>query len=534
MSDARTLKRGDYEIRIEDCERRVRVMFNGVPVADSVRAKVLREGRLAAAYYFPREDVRTDLLHPTRHRTYCPFRGNAAYWNLAVSGRTAENAVWSYEEPYEDAAAVKGYMAFWPERVDSIAEEGAASVPAAARAPATAGNPLVGWLLAEAHAAPSARDLAERFAAALLAAGIPIWRLWISIRTLHPQLLGTDYIWEDNGKGVRQNTITRDVLTDPSYLESPVKAVFEGAGGLRRRLDVASPTLDYPIVRELHAQGATDYVAMPLPFSSGQINGISLTTRRAGGFSTADLGHVYEVLPLLSRVFEVHAMRQNAVNLLDVYLGRQSGARVLDGLVKRGDGEDVHAVIWFSDLRESTRLADSMPRAAFLRLLDQYFDCAAGAVLEHGGEVLRFIGDASLAIFPISEARGGAGNGSPQAVRACETALAAALDAQGRLEAVNRERAAAAEPAIGMGIGLHVGDVLYGNIGTAERLEFSVIGAAANEAARIEGMCKSLGTSLVVSQAFARHVPQRLRSLGRHALRGVGTPQELYTLTAPG
>jgi len=518
-----------YDIRIEDGLRRVRVLFNGVPVADSARTKVLREGSYPPVHYFPRADVRMDLLHATRHRTYCPFRGNASYWNLSVGERSAENAVWSYEEPYENAREIKGYVAFWRERMDAIAEEGEEGPEQAAPAPVAAANPLVAWLVREAHAAPSARDLVEQFARALLAAGIPVWRLWISVRTLHPQLLGTGFIWEDNGKGVQQNILSRDVLSDPRYLDSPVKVLFEGAGGLRRRLDVPHPVLDYPIVRELREQGATDYVVMPLPFSSGQINGISLTTRRPGGFTTADLGHIYEVLPLLTRVFEVHATRLTAVNLLDVYLGKQSGAKVLNGLVKRGDGEEVHAVIWFSDLRNSTPLAESMPRSEFLRLLDRFFDCTAGAVLGHGGEVLRYIGDASLAIFPISAAGEAALEASPQAARACEMALTAALEAQNRMRGLNAERERAGQAPIGFGIGLHVGDVLYGNIGTEDRLEFSVIGAAANEAARIEAMCKSLDATLVVSEAFARFLPDRLRSLGRHALRGVAAPQELYT-----
>ncbi len=530
VSSAVDAERAGFEIRIEDNPRRVRVMFNGVPVADSTHTRVLYEGRDPRVIYFPRADVRMDLMHATRQRTYCPFRGNASYWNISVGERTAENAAWSYEEPYEESVAIKGRVAFYADRVDAVLEEGGDAARARPPVPSATPNPLLDWLLREAPAAPSARDLVEQFAHAMLAGGIPVWRIWITIRTLHPQLIGIGYVWEDNGKGVQQTEVGREILDDPSFLDSPVKLIFEGAGGLRRRLDVAEPVLDFPIVRELREQGATDYVVMPFPFSGGQINGFSIATKRSGGFTTADLGHVYEVLPLLSRIFEVHAMRRNALNLLDVYFGKQSGAKVLDGLVRRGDGEDVHAVIWFSDLRDSTRLAESMPRSAFLRLLDQFFECTAGAVLEHGGEVLRFIGDASLAIFPISAAAGDAAVASPLATRACENALAAAIEAQARLRSVNETRGAAAEPTLGMGIGLHVGEVMYGNIGTPDRLEFSVIGQAANEAARIEGMCKVLDASLVVSSEFARHVPERLRPLGRHALRGVGAAQELYTL----
>ena len=524
--------RPGYEIRIEDCPQRVRVLFNGVPVADSARAKVLTEGRLPPAYYFPRADVRMDLLRATAHRTYCPFRGNASHFTVAVGDKIAENSAWSYEDPYENATAIKGYVAFYRERMDAIALESEARAPQVALPAPEAANPLLGWLLRSAHAAPSARDLVEQFVQALIAAGIPILRVWLSIRTLHPQLVSTSFIWEDNGKGVQQTQVTREMLLDQRFLDSPLRPIYEGAGGFRRRLDVPNPQLDFPILRDLQAQGVTDYVVMPFVFSRGQINAFSLSTRRPGGFTVADLGAIYEVLPVLSRIFEVHAMRLNAVNLLDVYLGKQSGAKVLDGLVKRGDGEDVHAVIWFSDLRNSTRLADSMPRRKFLALLDEFFDCSAGAVLEQGGEVLRFIGDASLAIFPISEAEADAAQVAPQAKRACESALSAALEAHRRMAEANTRRAQAGDPRLDLGVGLHVGDVMYGNIGTPDRLEFSVIGPAANEAARIEGMCKTLEVSPVMSAAFARHVPERLRSLGLHALRGVSEPQELYTLVA--
>src|SRR5258706_15190846 len=264
-----------YEIRIEDYPERVRVIFNGIPIADSARAKVLTEGRLAPAYYFPRADVRMDLLHATAHRTYCPFRGNASHWTITVGERSAENSAWSYEDPYENAVAIKGHVAFYRERMDAIAvDAGTQAAPIAHASPET-GNPLVGWLLREAPSASSARDLVEQFARAMLAAGIPAWRIWLSIRTLHPQLVSTSIIWEDNGKGVQQGTVTREMLLDQRFLDSPVKAIYDGAGGFRRRLDVPSPQLDYPILHDLHGQGATDYVVMPFVFSSGQINGLS-------------------------------------------------------------------------------------------------------------------------------------------------------------------------------------------------------------------------------------------------------------------
>ena len=269
---------------------------------------------------------------------------------------------------------------------------------------------------------------------------------------------------------------------------------------------------------------------MPMTFSDGQINVVTMAANRPGGFTTAQLGHLHEALPLLSRLVEVHAMRQNATNLLETYLGRHSGKRVMDGLVRRGDGERIYAVLWFCDLRDSTPLADSMNQEDFLALLDEFFECMAGAVLDHGGEVLRFIGDAVLAIFPIATAAPEIERECALTRRACQQGLDAAHDAAARLGVLNQTRAAQGQPSLGWGIGLHLGEVTYGNIGTPTRLEFTVIGAAANEAARIEGLCKTLGQQLLISAAFAHHSPLPLKSLGPHQLRGVGDTQEIFTM----
>ena len=316
----------------------------------------------------------------------------------------------------------------------------------------------------------------------------------------------------------------------PEFLNSPLVPIFNGAGGVRRRLDIPEPQLDYPIVEELYEEGATDYVAMPLLFSDGQINTISLTSEQRGGFSTQDLGHIYEILPLLSRLLEVHAAHRTSMTLLETYLGKHTGDRVLKGQIKRGDGENIHAVIWFCDLRESTPLADSMSRDDFLGLLNKFFDCMGGAVLQHGGEVLRFIGDAALAIFPIGNPDICGEEKRKSTRQACENALAAAIDAQSRMECLNKKRLDCSRRALKFGLALHVGDVTYGNIGTTKRLEFTVIGAAANEAARLEGMCKTLNRSILLSADFVCAFPGDFISLGKHDLRGVREPKEIFTL----
>jgi adenylate cyclase len=223
-------------------------------------------------------------------------------------------------------------------------------------------------------------------------------------------------------------------------------------------------------------------------------------------------------------------MRRTSVSLLDTYLGKITGERVLNGLIKRGDGDDIYAVIWFCDLRESTPLAETMSREDFLGLLNNFFDTTAGAVLDHGGEVLRFIGDAALAIFPITEQRCEGGGLECNAEIACRNALAAAQDARARIAELNNTREQRGRQPLKFGLALHLGDVTYGNIGAAERLEFTVIGAAANEAARIEALCKTLDESILISDQFVHTFPGNYRSLGLHRLRGVSGSHEIFTL----
>ena len=242
-------------------------------------------------------------------------------------------------------------------------------------------------------------------------------------------------------------------------------------------------------------------------------------SRRAapGGFRDEELAALRRLLAPFTRMVEIYGSMQKARNILDAYLGPSAGEKVLAGRIKRGDGQDINAVIWFCDLRDSTPLADSMTRREFLALLNDYFECVLGPVLQHQGEVLRFIGDAALAIFPVGE----------RPAEACAKALAAARAALAGMEKLNKNRA---RP-LRFGIGLHLGEVTYGNIGTPTRIEFTVIGAAANEAARIESLCKVLGVNVLVSERVAQALPHSSwRSLGNHTLRGVGDKMELFTL----
>lgn len=521
----------DYKLEILPSDKRVKVVFNGTVVADTRSALLLRETRYAPVYYLPREDVRMDLMERTSHHTHCPFKGNASYWSLTVGDKFAENVVWSYEDPLPEVAELDGYIAFYQNRMDSWYEEDAEVSIEPGNVVYTRGNPFTGWLMSEAWEAATTPELVARLGRKLVEEQVPLMRLALIVRTLHPQLLGNAYRWHRGSETSNQTEVPYEALTSSAYLNSPLVPIFDGVGGIRRRLEGDNPVLDFPILRDLQADGATDYVAMPLPFSNGQANALTLTTDEPGGFSTRDLGHIYEILPLLSRLFEVHALRQMSRSLLDTYLGAYTGERVLNGRVQRGDGEDINAVIWFCDLRDSTEMAENLSRAEYLNVLNSFFECTASAVLERGGEVLKFIGDAVLAIFPIDDENPVPGclNCTPVAA-ACFRAIEAAKDSSRRLETLNAERTARGEAELRFALSIHKGKVTYGNVGVDQRLDFTVIGPAANEAVRIGNICKHLDQQILFSAEIASHLCSGAVSLGRHSLRGVRNDREIFTL----
>ncbi|MCP4317692.1 MAG: adenylate/guanylate cyclase domain-containing protein [Hyphomicrobiales bacterium] len=390
-------------------------------------------------------------------------------------------------------------------------------------------DPLLDWLMVEGWNVSSTNRLLAEVCRRLTSDGMPVWRMRCLIRTLHPQVIGNSYTWHPDQEMAEEFSAPLEILETPAYLNNPFARIVEGAGRIRRKLTDSDSKFDFPVLEQLRDEGGTDYVALPVPFSDGTINAISLTSDEPRGFADGDLHRLGDILPALSRLLEVQAMRRTAAILLDTYLGKRTGERVLKGLVKRGDGVDIHAVIWFCDMRDSTRLAESMSREAFLAILNDFFDCLAGAVVDNGGEVLSFIGDAALAIFPTDKTVDAEGSCCTAPV-ACGQALAAARDAQARMESLNRLRGDRGEPPIDFGLGLHIGDLIYGNIGIPGRLQFTVIGAAANEAARIEGLCKKLGHRILLSAEFAHCTEGKLLSLGQHQLAGVGAPMEVLAL----
>ena len=391
-----------------------------------------------------------------------------------------------------------------------------------------AANAIVDWLLSgEARQLPSGPTVLKELCLRLNAAGLPVARASFHVRTLHPQLQGLGFYWHRGRDDIEVFQARHGVRDTDLYKQSPIRLIFEReTDEVRQNLELPDEAFALPRYAELKAEGMTDYLILPLTFCDGETNATTWSTDKPGGLTDEHVALIKAILPAFSLLIEIHLNRRIAINLLDAYVGRQAGERILNGQITRGSGESVEAAIWFSDLRGFTAMSESKGRDQLLSMLNQYFDRLAEPVTENGGEILKFIGDAMLAIFPLGNTVGD---------HACARALTAAIQAQKAIADLNIERASFGQDRITCGIALHVGEVMYGNIGSANRLDFTVIGPAVNLASRIEGMCRTLGPNILLSGHFARSAGSAipLRSLGRHQLSGIRRDIELFTPTMP-
>lgn len=379
-------------------------------------------------------------------------------------------------------------------------------------------GPVLDWLIGEGRAAGDGAALLRGLCTRLVAAGIRLARVSFNLRLLHPQLMGMGFYWHRGEPEIQVTRATHGTELTDTFLKSPMRVLFEGAGAVRQRLDLPGARFDFPLLEELRAQGLTDYVALPITFSDGRMHGTTWACDRPGGFTSDDLAQIYDLLPAYSMLLEIHFNRLLALTLLDTYVGHHAGERILSGQIRRGSGETVEAAIWFCDLRGFTERSERQPRQELLAALNQFFDAMAEPVERHGGEILKFIGDAMLAVFPLA---------TPQA---CLRAVEAAMEAARGMVALNAQLASRDEPPLDYAIALHAGEVMYGNIGASTRLDFTVVGPAVNIASRLERLCRTLGPKILVSDAFAcgcTSVP--FRSLGRHRLPGVAREVEVLT-----
>lgn len=368
----------------------------------------------------------------------------------------------------------------------------------------------------------------------VVAAGVPLCRMLIGVDTLHPLVGGRVLTWR-RGEAVSLEEYALED-SDPwaaPWVNSPFYGLLTAGESLFRCRIAEGGPYAYPILAELAAVGVTDYLASVQRLGEavrmGQLDCVfaSWGTDAASGFSADDVAIVEAIGPFVAAAMVMATTRQITRTLVATYLGADAGERVLRGAIARGVAERIQAVVWLSDLKGFTRMVDEVGAAVVLPLLNEYADPQVAAIHAHGGTVLKFMGDGVLAIFPVGESAAEAGG----------RALAAATAALAAIAEVSARRAAAGLPVTGAYLALHVGEVFYGNIGGKERLDFTVIGPAVNEAARMSSLCGSLAQDIVVSAAFAAAVPSLnglFVALGLHTLRGVSQPQALFGVPSRG
>lgn len=380
-------------------------------------------------------------------------------------------------------------------------------------------DPLAEWLMTALHRPNAEQDFFVELCARLVDEGIPVARAFCGLLSLHPLFVSRNLIWTPED-GVRVISREHAAITSDFYYKSPVYLIHQGLDSVRQRLDVDEGHLEFDIWKEMKAGGMTDYVALPLRSSTGETNIISFATRQAGGFETAELARLYDLLPLISIRLELLNAYFGTRSLLTTYLGEAAARRVLAGTIRRAEGEAIRAAIYFCDLRDFTALSDRLNGDEMIETLDDYFDSMIEPIRALGGEVLKFIGDGMLAIFPMDHRTGGL---------ACQSALAAAEEGLENLRRLNQRRAENGLSALCVGIGLHAGEVIFGNIGAADRLDFTVIGRAVNEVSRVEALTRTLDRPILMTAAFRHLVEGReVISLGRRALYGVSEPAEIF------
>jgi len=385
------------------------------------------------------------------------------------------------------------------------------------------------WLVDQALSEPDIITMFEGLCNRIHAIGIPLARARLTWPTLHPLFQAETILWARGRETEFEQFLHQESRSD-AWLLSPMKYMFENdVLVLRRNLDGPSKLMDFPVLSEVAAQGMTDYFVIRTALSVKNETGIKeqmgiITTwsaDREGGFSNDEL----EALQKIQRRFAVACktviQARIARNISETYLGKEAGGRVLAGSIRRGDGRETKAVVWYNDMRASTALADTMPGADYIQLLNTYFDCTATPVIDAGGEVLDFIGDAVLAIFPYEDA-----SGQKAAVKAATTALRNVIKAR---DALNSQRTAQGLFPIRFGIGLNTGTVMFGNIGVSQRLTFSVIGPTVNEVSRIEAMTKATGIDALVTREIVALDPGNWVSIGNQRLPGVSEEIELFT-----
>ncbi|MCP4982501.1 MAG: adenylate/guanylate cyclase domain-containing protein [Gammaproteobacteria bacterium] len=382
---------------------------------------------------------------------------------------------------------------------------------------------VIDWLFTDGRRIESTNQFVHQLAQQLNKNDASIDRLMVSLLTLNPQLVGTSETWLKSTNITTPLHASHGVRETERYIGSPLAAIYETHKRVRQRLDQLSENA-HRAYTELAEDGFTDYVALPVLFGETAQPGaaIIINTKKIGGFSEHDIESFRRIRDYLASILEVHSLRHIARSLMNTYVGKRTSEKVLAGMIKRGDADVINAALWFSDLRNFTQITETLPSQQVLEMLNEYFEFVSAAVTARGGEILRFIGDAMLIVFPIND------NMCKQT--ACNAAIDAAIDAQNTLASLNHRRRRHGLPPIEFGVGLNVGEVIYGNVGAPDRLDFTVMGPAVNRTARLESLTKELGCNILFSQKFSELIEIPSEFLGQQQMKGIAEPQAVYAL----
>jgi adenylate cyclase len=376
------------------------------------------------------------------------------------------------------------------------------------------------WLIDGARSAPTPVAVMKEMCERLLAAGVPLWRAGAFVQTLHPDVFGRSFIWRD-GAEVVVNTANFDLPESPEFTRNPLAILYASGQEVRYHLDDPE-SRRFPFFDDMRAEGVTDYIAIPLRFTDGSMHATSWSSRHPDGFTDAQLDALRAIMVPFARLGEIFALRRTAATLLDTYVGNRAGERILAGQIRRGHAETMQVAIWLSDLRGFTALSDRLPAEIIVDVLNQYFDCQVPAIRKHGGEILKFMGDGLLAVFPIAKDNGNIGE-------VCGRVLMAAREARASVDAMHYPSGEAVER-FRFGVALHVGDILFGNIGGSSRLDFTCIGPAVNLAARLEKIAGRLKRTVVASAGFAGICSNDWLDLGEFPIAGFSMAQRVFGL----
>jgi len=378
---------------------------------------------------------------------------------------------------------------------------------------------IVQWLYADAAIHDDSLGLIGDLAQRLRAGGIPVDRATTGILLLHPNVRAEAAIWTSDGTRELRRYLEREYV-DASYENSPLKIVHQEKRSVRCRISQVAEGPEFGIIPDLRAEGFTDYIALPMPFSDGTTKAVTFATKARDGFTPSHLS-VFDSISLpLATICELKTLQRTARTLMDTYVGGRAGGRVLNGTIKRGEGEWISAVVSFADLRGFTKLSNTLPADKLVVFLNKYFGAMTEAVEAHGGEVLKFIGDEVMAIFPYET--------QAEAADAAHRALMAAHDTNHRISQINETNTCSYTPDMSVGIALHAGDVFFGNVGGETRLDFTVIGPVVNMSARIAELAKNHNVDILVSGAIADIMGCHANLFGTYQVKGFEEPVSVF------